>query len=230
METHNINDEIKAWILSNADEKFGAFSAGLMPGTENVVGIKTPVLKAYAKELSKREDIGEFLSSLPHLYFEENQLHAFVIALEKDFDKCIAQTERFLPYIDNWGTCDQFSPAVFRKNAEKLLPYIEKWLASDRVFTIRFGIGALMRYFLDDRFETRFAGMVAEVQNGEYYVMMMKAWYFATALAKQYDAVIPYIEQNRLDKTTHNKAIQKAVESYRITDEQKAYLRTLRIK
>ncbi|MBQ9603927.1 MAG: DNA alkylation repair protein [Firmicutes bacterium] len=226
----NINNEIKAWILSNADEKFVAFSAGLMPGTENVAGIKTPVLKAYAKELAKRDDIGDFLSALPHKYFEENQLHAFVVALEKDFDKCIEQTEKFLPYIDNWGTCDQFSPAVFKKHKAKLLPYAEKWTASDAVYTIRYGIGTLMRHFLDDNFETRFADMAAAVQNDEYYVMMMKAWYFATALAKHWEAVIPYIAQNRLDKTTHNKAIQKAVESYRITDEKKAYLRTLRIK
>ena len=225
-----INDEIEVWLLEQADEKVSSFCSGLLPGTENILGIKTPALKAYAKTIAKNPDKADFLESLPHKYFEENQLHAFVVALEKDFDRCMELTEKFLPYIDNWGTCDQFSPAVFKKNTDRLLPYALKWTDSDRVFTIRFGIGMLMRYFLDDKFETRFADKVAAVTNGEYYVMMMKAWYFATALAKQYDAVIPYIEEKRLDKVSHNKAIQKAVESYRINSEQKAYLRTLRIK
>jgi 3-methyladenine DNA glycosylase AlkD len=153
-----------------------------------------------------------------------------VISLEKDFDKCIAEVEAFLPFIDNWATCDQLSPKAFKKEPEKLLPYIRSWIKSDKTYTIRFAIGMLMQHFLDDRFDTKYADMVAEVRSEEYYVNMMIAWYFATALAKQYEAVLPYLQEKRLTDWVHNKAIQKSVESFRITPEQKEYLKTLKVK
>ena len=167
---------------------------------------------------------------MPHQYFDEDQLHAFVLSLEKDFDKCIAEVEAFLPYIDNWATCDQLSPRVFKKEPEKLLPYIQSWIKSDRTYTVRFAIGMLMQHFLDEKFDVKYADMAAEVRSEEYYVNMMIAWYFATALAKQYELILPYLEEKRLDDWVHNKAIRKSVESYRITDEQKAYLKTLKVR
>ena len=153
-----------------------------------------------------------------------------MISLEKEFDKCIEEVEAFLPFVDNWATCDQLSPKAFKKEPEKLLPYIQAWIRSDKTYTVRFAIGMLMQHFLDERFDTKYADMVAEVRSEEYYVNMMIAWYFATALAKQYEAVLPYLKEKRLDDWVHNKAIQKSVESYRITDEQKAYLKTLKIQ
>ena len=153
-----------------------------------------------------------------------------MIALEKDFERCLAEVERFLPYIDNWATCDQLSPKVFAKHREELLSRIDVWLESDHVYTIRFGIGMLMQHFLNEDFDVKYAERVAGIRSDEYYVNMMTAWYFATALAKQYDAVLPFIENRKMDVWTHNKAIQKAVESYRITPEQKTYLRSLKIK
>ena len=170
------------------------------------------------------------MSYLPHQYFDEDQLHAFVISLEKDFDKCIGKVNAFLPFIDNWATCDQLSPKVFKKEPEKLLSSIQTWINSDKTYTVRFAIGMLMKYFLDEHFDTKYADMVAEVRSGEYYINMMIAWYFATALAKQYELVLPYLEDRRLADWVHNKAIQKSIESYRITDEQKAYLRTLKVR
>ncbi len=175
------------------------------------------------------DDIEIFMKKLPHFYFEENQLHAFLIAEEKDFSVCLAELERFLPYIDNWATCDQLSPKVFKKEPEKLLPYIRRWLDSSHIYTVRFGIGMLMRYFLDERFELKYAEQVAAIPSDrDYYISMMVAWYFATALAKQYDAILPFLEENRLDTWIHNKTIQKAVESYRIPLERKAFLKTLK--
>ncbi|MCR5426923.1 MAG: DNA alkylation repair protein, partial [Lachnospiraceae bacterium] len=155
--------------------------------------------------------------------------HAFLISLEKDFDTCVTQVEAFLPFVDNWATCDQMSPKAFKKQPEKLLPYIDRWIASDRTYTVRFAVGMLMEHFLDGRFDAKYAEMVAQIRSDEYYINMMVAWYFATALAKQYEAVLPYLEQKRLAPWTHNRAIQKSIESYRITDEQKAYLRTLKV-
>ena len=153
-----------------------------------------------------------------------------MVSLEKDFDKCIAEVEAFLPYIHNWATCDQFSPKAFKKEPERLLPYIHAWIQSDQTYTVRFAIGMLMQHFLDERFDTKYLEQLAGFRSEEYYVRMMIAWYFATALAKQYEAVLPYLEEKRLDAWTHNKAIQKSVESYRISDEQKAYLKTLKIR
>ena len=225
-----IADEIQAVLLSKSDETFQAFNAKLIPGVENadVIGVKTPELKALAKQFGKRTDIGDFLNDLPHRYFEEMQLHAFLIAGIKDFDTCLAAVEQFLPFIDNWATCDQLSPAVFKRRSRDLLPCIDRWIASGETYTIRFAILNLMRYFLDDDFDSAYLEKVASVHSEEYYVNMMIAWYFATALAKQYNVALPYLENNRLDGWTHNKTIQKARESFRITPEQKEYLRTLK--
>ena len=224
-------DEIVAELFRLQDTKYAAFQAKLIPTAEadRIIGVRTPALRALAKKLAKDEDTAAFLTQLPHRYFEEDQLHAFVISLEKDFDKCAADVEAFLPFVDNWATCDQLSPKAFKKEPEKLLSYICTWIKSDKVYTVRFAIGMLMQHFLDERFDPKYADMVAAVRSDEYYINMMIAWYFATALAKQYDSIRPYLEEKRLDDWTHNKAIQKSVESYRITPEQKAYLKSLKV-
>ena len=224
--------EIAAELFRLQDPDYAAMQVRIIPtvSADRIIGVRTPALRAFAKKLSGDAETSSFLASLPHRYFDEDQLHAFVISLEKDFDKCVAEVEAFLPYIDNWATCDQLSPAAFRKAPEKLLPYIRSWIHSDHVYTVRFAVGMLMQHFLDNRFETGYADMAAAVRSDEYYINMMIAWYFATALAKQYDAILPYLEGKRLDAWTHNKAIQKAVESFRITPEQKEYLKTLKIK
>ena len=171
----------------------------------------------------------EFLHDLPHKYFDEDQLHAFIISLIKDFESCIKEVDGFLPYVNNWATCDQMSPVIFKKHRRELLIHIKRWIASDKTYTVRFGIGMLMQHFLDDAFDVSCPEMVANVSSDEYYVNMMRAWYFATALAKQYETALPYITEYRLDAWTHNKTISKAVDSYRITDEQKSFLKGLRL-
>ena len=225
-------DEIVAELFRMQDKDYAVLQAKIIPSaaTDRIIGVRTPALRAFAKRLSKDNDVKVFLSNLPHQYFDEDQLHAFVISLEKEFDKCIEEVEAFLPFVDNWATCDQLSPKAFKKEPEKLLPYIQVWIRSDKTYTVRFAIGMLMQHFLDERFDTKYADLVAEVRSEEYYVNMMIAWYFATALAKQYEAVLPYLKEKRLDEWVHNKAIQKSVESYRITDEQKAYLKTLKVQ
>ena len=227
-----VNEEIINNLNSLSDSKYRDFQIKLIPGktSDQMIGVRTPDLRSYAKELSKRDDVSDFLNNLPHKYFDENQLHAFIISLLKDYDKCMDEVEHFLPYVDNWATCDQMSPKIFKKNKEKLLEKIRDWIASDKTYTIRFGIKMLMEHFLDDDFDLQYPDMVASVRSEEYYVNMMIAWYFATALAKQYDSILPYIEEKRLDTWTHNKAIQKSIESYRITDDQKSYLRSLKQK
>ena len=197
---------------------------------DTIIGVRTPELRKYAKTLSKEDTGRSFISELPHRFFEENQLHAFILSEMKDYDSCVSELETFLPYVDNWATCDQMSPKIFKKHRAELLTKAKEWIHSDKPYTIRFGIGMLMEHYLDEDFDVAYPDMVAELRSEEYYVNMMIAWYFATALAKQYDVVLPYIENERLDTWTHNKAIQKAVESYRITPEQKQYLKTLRIK
>ena len=225
-------DEIVTELFKMRDVDYAQFQGKLIPtvSSERVIGVRTPALRAFAKDLYKDPDIDEFLCTTPHQYFDEDQLHAFVISLEKDFDKCIALVEEFLPFIDNWATCDQLSPKCFKKEQKKLLSYIKVWIKSNHTYTVRFAIGMLMQHYLDDGFKTEYADMVAEVRSDEYYINMMIAWYFATALAKQYESIVPYIEERRLAVWVHNKAIQKSVESYRITAEQKEYLKTLKIK
>ena len=224
--------EIQKRLFELQDEKYRDFQVKLIPTADPaaVIGVRTPELRKLAKELSKRDDIDTFLETLPHEYFDENQLHAFILSGMKDFTKCMAGVCSFLPFIDNWATCDQLSPKVFSKNKTDLLVHINEWLQSDKTYTIRFAAGMLMEHFLDDDFDIKYPEMVAAIESDEYYVNMMRAWYFATALAKQYDRVISFIEEKRLDKWTHNKTIQKSVESYRISPEQKTYLKSLKIK
>lgn len=219
-------------LFALADEGYREFNSSLIPTLDKsgFIGVRTPALRALAKELYGTGEYAEFLRELPHRYFDENQLHAFVVSLIRDYGECVAAVDEFLPYVDNWATCDQLSPKVFRKHRGELLPHICRWLASDHPYTIRFGMEMLMSHFLDEDFDSAYPRMVAAVRSEDYYVKMMAAWYFATALAKQYDAVFPYIAEYRLEKWTHNKAIQKAVESYRITPEQKEILKKYRIK
>ncbi len=195
---------------------------------ESIIGVRTPELRTIANEMLKSGDHAGFLKELPHTYFEENQLHAFILSGMKDYDECIDEVEKFLPFVDNWATCDQMSPKIFKKHKEDLLGHIKEWIASGKTYTVRFGVGMLMEHFLDDDFDSEYPEMVARLRSEEYYVNMMIAWYFATALAKQYERVLPYIEKKRLADWTHNKAIQKSVESRRITEEQKVYLKSLK--
>ena len=227
-----ITEEIRQSLFDLQDIKYRDFQAKLIPGkdTEIMIGVRTPELRKLAKQMLKREDIGEFLRDLPHRYFDEDQLHAFIVSGIKEYGKCMEELMRFLPFVDNWATCDQMSPGVFKKHKPELLAEIREWLGSEHTYTVRFGIGMLMQHFLDEDFDPAYPELVAGVHSEEYYVNMMIAWYFATALAKQYDAVLPFIERRRLDPWTHNKTIQKAVESYRISDEQKEYLRSLKVQ
>ena len=225
-----ITDENKEELFNLQDEKYRDFQAKLIPtvSPDTVIGVRTPALRKYASQLVKHEDVQEFLDVLPHSFFDEYQLHAFIVSAMRDYDRCMEEVIRFLPYVDNWATCDQMSPKVFKKHRQELIPHIKEWIASDATYTIRFGVGMLMEHFLDEDFDPKYPELVADLRSEEYYVNMMIAWYFATALAKQYDAVLPYIENRRLDTWTHNKAIQKSVESYRITPEQKEYLKSLK--
>ena len=219
-------------LFALQDLKYREFNSKLMPTVdpETVIGVRTPDLRKLSKEFAKTPQAVEFMKCLPHEYYEENNVHGFIIETIKDYDEAIAQLEIFLPYIDNWATCDLISPKVFKKHLPELLEKIKEWTKSGKTYTVRFGIEMLMSHYLDAEFKAEYLEIPASVKSDEYYVNMMIAWYFATALAKQYDAALPYIENARLDKWTHNKAIQKAVESYRITAEQKAYLKTLKIR
>lgn len=227
-----ITGDIYKELISLQDKGYRDMQITIIPSVkpESIIGVRTPQLRALAKELSKRDDVSDFLNELPHKYFEENQLHAFILSGMKDADEAIKLVDRFLPYVDNWATCDQMSPKVFKKHKDLLLEYVDKWLKSDLTYVKRFGIGMLMEHFLDEDFKTSYLTKVSKIRSDEYYVNMMTAWYFATALAKQYEAALPYIEKQKLDVWTHNKSIQKAVESYRITPEQKEYLKTLKRK
>lgn len=227
-----IEEEIKEYLYENKDEGYAKFVSGLIPtiDSDRIIGVRMPILKKYAKELIKNQNIRSFLNQPSHYYHEENLLHGHVLSLYKDFDLLIKETNKFLLNIDNWAVCDSFSPPIFKKYKDELLPHIDKWLESDHTYTVRFGIGMLMRHFLDQDFKSSYAQRVSRVDSDEYYIKMMVAWYFATALAKQYDSVIPYIEEEKLEKWTHNKTIQKAVESRRISEDKKSYLKSLRIK
>ena len=217
-------------LFALADEGYRRFQIPLIPTVEpeRVIGARTPILRKLAKELAGTEEAEAFLRDLPHAYYEENNLHAFLVEQIRDYDACIAAIDAFLPYVDNWSTCDGWSPKVLKKHPEELLCKIREWMASDAPYTVRFGIGMLQRYFLDEQFSPIYLDWVAAVDREEYYVRMMVAWYFATALAKQYEATLPYIEEGKLPAWTHNKAIQKAVESYRVCADRKAYLKTLK--
>ena len=227
-----ITNEIRKELKKLQDNGYREMQVTIIPTLEadSIIGVRTPALRQLAKELAKREDISEFLTDLPHKFFEENQLHAFILSGMKDAESCIRLVDEFLPYVDNWATCDQMSPKVFKKHKQLLLEYVDKWIRSEHTYVKRFAIGMLMEHFLDEDFKTSYLTKVSKIRSEEYYVNMMIAWYFATALAKQYEDTLPFIEKQKLDKWTHNKSIQKAVESYRITQEQKEYLKTLKRK
>ncbi len=226
-----IADIIQAELWELRDEGYRDFHAKLIPtvAREKIIGVRTPQVRTLAKKWAKDPRIGEFLGQLPHKYYDEDNLHAFVVEQLRDYEECLEQTERFLPYIDNWATCDMMAPKVFARHTDELLEPIRRWISSTETYTIRFGIGMLMRFYLDEAFRPECPEWVAAIRSEEYYVNMMRAWYFATALAKQYETVLPFLEEKRLDAWTHNKAIQKARESNRVTAEQKAYLKGLKV-
>ncbi|MBQ8953308.1 MAG: DNA alkylation repair protein [Clostridia bacterium] len=217
-------------LMEARDDAYREFQARLVPDIppETILGVRTPQLRIIAKELFKSDERDEFLSDLPHKCYEENLVHFFVLAMIKDFDRCVAAVDAFLPYVDCWPVSDQATPQSFRRNHQRLLPYIEKWISSDHVYTARFGIRMLMNEYLDEDFKEEYLALVASVKGNDYYLRMMVAWYFATALAKRYDEAVRYIEARRLDEWVHRKTIQKAVESYRVSDEHKEYLKSLR--
>ncbi len=212
------------------DKKYKELQSKILPTLDpnTIIGVRTPDLKKYAKTLFKENNYQDFINSLPHKYYEENQLHAFIISEIKDYNECLNSLNKFLPYVDNWSTCDQSTPKVFSKHLDKLIKEIKVWIKSKETYTIRFGVSMLMRNYLDDHFKVEYLDLVSKIESKEYYVNMMRAWFFATALAKQYKDTVPYIENHKLDTWTNNKTIQKAIESYRITDEQKSYLRTFK--
>ena len=222
---------MKSILFSMHDAEYQKFTASLMPtvSPDKVIGVRTPQLRKLAKSLDENV-ASEFISSLPHEYYEENNLHSFILCEIKDFDRCLEETERFLPYIDNWATCDSLRPKAFKKNAQKLTPLVERCLESSHIYTVRYGIGLLLSYFLDDEFDEIYLERVSGIKSDEYYINMMSAWYFATALAKRWDSTLPYITERKLPLWVHNKTIQKAIESFRVTKEQKEYLRTLKVK
>ncbi len=217
-------------LVEVKDDKYRDFQIKLVPTVppETVIGVRTPDLRKIAKEVFDGKDRDAFLNDLPHRYYEENLIHFFVLARIRDFDQCVKAVDAFLPYVDCWPVSDQATPAAFKKNHQKVLPYIRKWISSEHVYTARFGIRMLMNEFLGDDFRDEYPELVASRKGDDYYLKMMEAWYFATALAKRYEECIRYFEERRLDEWVHRKAIQKAVESYRVSDEHKEYLKSLR--
>ena len=219
-------------LFSMQDPAYRDFQSNLMPGIDKdtIIGIRTPQLRRFAKQLAQTAEAEQFLHRLPHQYYEENNLHGLLIEQIKDYELCIEELERFLPHIDNWATCDLLAVRTVKNHLNSYIKKIDRWLESEYIYTIRFGINMLMRYYLEEEFKLEYPGKVAAIRSEEYYVNMARAWYFATALAKKYDQVLPFLEEQKMDVWTHNKTIQKAIESYRITPEQKEYLRTLKIR
>ena len=232
MNKTTIITNVQTRLFELQDLKYRDFHAKLMPtvNKEKIIGVRTPALRVFAKKYGKTDEAKEYLQILPHQYYEENNLHGLLIEQIKDYDTCLEELERFLPYIDNWTTCDMLAVKVVKNHLDTFIDEVYRWMESDHAYTIRFGISMLMRYYLEDAFQMEYPEKVAQIRSEEYYVNMMRAWYFATALAKQYDKILPFIEKQKLDVWTHNKTIQKAIESYRITPEQKEYLRGLKIK
>lgn len=222
--------DIRAELMARRDEKYGNFQSGLIPDLDRarLLGVRTPELRRLAKQLVKSGGAEEFMAGLPHEYFDEDQLHALIIGILKDFDKALAETERFLPYVQNWATCDQLRPSAFKGRQGELLPHIKVWLDSGECYKMRFGMEMLMLHYLGDCFEPEYLQWVGGISSEEYYVQMMQAWYFAEALALQYDHTLPYITEGRLDPWVHNKAIQKARESLKIPEDRKELLGGLR--
>ena len=232
MNKTTIITNVQTRLFELQDLKYRDFHAKLMPtvNKEKIIGVRTPALRVFAKKYGKTDEAKEYLQILPHQYYEENNLHGLLIEQIKDYDTCLEELERFLPYIDNWATCDMLAVKVVKNHLDTFIDEVYRWMESDHAYTIRFGISMLMRYYLEDAFQMEYPEKVAQIRSEEYYVNMMRAWYFATALAKQYDKILPFIEKQKLDVWTHNKTIQKAIESYRITPEQEEYLRGLKIK
>lgn len=232
MNQEEIIHDVQKRLFEMQDAEYRDFHAKLVPTMEKTkfIGIRIPMLRKFAKKFGKTEESEIFLQVLPHQYYEENNLHGLLIEQIRDYDKCLEELERFLPFIDNWATCDLLALHMMKKHRDVFIREVFRWIESDQPYTIRFGIGMLMRHYLDEEFKTEYPEKVAAIRSEEYYVNMMRAWYFATALAKQYEKVLPFLEKRQMDVWTHNKTIQKAIESYRITSEQKEYLRTLRIK
>ena len=222
--------EITDRLFEMQDLKYRDFNSGLSPTLNKncFIGVRTPLLRSFAKEIKGTELAEKFILELPHKYFEENQLHAFLFDNEKNFDKCIKNIELFLPYVNNWATCDQLNPKILKKHPEKLFENIKIWIKSNHTYTVRYAIKKLMDIYLDDNFKKKYCDMVAEIKSDEYYICMMQAWYFATALAKQYDTAIEYLENHKLTDFVHKKTIQKACESFRVSNEHKIYLKSLR--
>ena len=222
--------EITDRLFEMQDLKYRDFNSSLNPTLNKncFIGVRTPLLRSFAKEIKGTELAEKFILELPHKYFEENQLHAILFDNEKNFDKCIKNIELFLPYVDNWATCDQLNPKVLKKYPEKLFGNIKVWIKSNHTYTVRYAIKKLMDIYLDDNFQKKYCDMVAEIKSDEYYICMMQAWYFATALAKQYDTAIEYLENHKLTDFVHKKTIQKACESFRVSNEHKIYLKSLR--
>lgn len=223
-------EDIRAELLALSDAKYRDFQSALMPGVprEAVIGVRVPVLRKYAKELARdRAGAAAFLAVLPHEYHEENLLHGFLLERETDFDAAVAALDRFLPFVDDWSTCDCFCPRVLERHRQALLPHIDRWLTAPEPFAVRYAIGLLMRFYLDEAFDPAYLAKAAAADREEYYIRMMAAWYFATALAKQEAAALPYFSRGRLPEWTRRKAIRKALESRRISPELKAFLRTL---
>lgn len=223
--------DIRERLFELQDIEYGDFSAKLAPNIarESCIGVRVPALRKLARELKKDPELEVFLNDLPHRYYEENMLHSILLSEWKDYEEAVEKVQAFLPYVDNWAVCDTLRPKVFKKNLDKVIARVYEWIDSPKTYTCRFGMEMLMTYFLDDAFKPEYLELPAGVKSEEYYVNMMIAWYFATALAKQWDATIPYIEEHRMDKWVNNKTIQKARESYRITPEQKEYLASLRL-
>ena len=224
--------DVRKRLFEMQDTGYRDFHARLILTVEKekIIGIRTPILRKFAKEFGKTEESELFLKVLPHQYYEENNLHGLLIEQIRDYDKCLEELERFLPFIDNWATCDLLALHMMKKHRDIFIREVFRWIESDQPYSIRFGISMLMRHYLDEEFKTEYPEKVAAIRSEEYYVNMMRAWYFSTALAKQYENVLPFLEKRQMDVWTHTKTIQKAIESYRITSEQKEYLRTLRIK
>lgn len=228
----DIVESVRARLFDLQDPGYKAFHCKLMPTVppEAVIGVRTPEIRKLARELHKTPAAAAYLQSLPHTYYEENNLHGALLSLLGDYDQTVEALEAFLPHVDNWATCDLMSPRAFRKHPEPLPEQARRWMDSQHVYTARFGIGVLLGFYLDDAFQPEHLAWVSQVRGGAYYVDMMAAWYFATALAKQYGAALPWLEQGKLGAWVHNKTIQKAIESRRVPEERKAYLRTLKRK
>lgn len=226
-----VEKEMLNAIFAARDEEYADFTAKLIPNIprESIIGVRTPQLRSIAKRLGKNAGIDEFLSALPHEYHEQNLVHAYIAESIGDFDSAVKTIEAFLPYVTNWAVCDSMTPRIFAKHTGELLSIIKKWLQSAHPYTVRFGLRMLMCFYLEKEFASEINVLAASVCSEEYYVNMMQAWYFATALAKQYDSTVPFVEEHRLSPWVHNKTIQKAVERFRITAEQKAHLKTLRL-